>query len=151
MLVGVPTGFAYPDLYRSSAAGVVYVLGLEAVQVAVAIACFGLIRPWGEVVPAWFPGLAKKTIPRIIPTVLGAVGAASLAAILGILLLTFARVRSGELEGWVPTDRMSGAERFVLYLAYVPFFVWPVAIAVAVVGYWLRRGYFAEDRHRPVQ
>lgn len=139
MLAGLPTGFAYPELYRGSADGVLYVLGLELVQLLAAVLAFGLIRRWGEVVPRGVPGVGGRTIPWILPTVLGAVGAVVLAAIMVLLLLQFWRVGSGQIEGWLPADGMNAIEATVLYIAYVPFFLWPIAIAVAVVGYGLRR------------
>lgn len=139
MLVGLPTGFAYPELYRDSAGDVFYVLGLELLQVGVAVLCFGLIRPWGEVVPGWVPGLRGRTIPRAVPAAIGIAGLVVLTAMLTAVLLAFQEVASGEREGWHPTDGMSSAELALFYACYVPFFLWPVAIAVAIAGYWLRR------------
>lgn len=139
MLTGVPTGFAYPELYRGSAGGVLYVLGLELVQLLAAVLAFGLIRRWGEVVPRGVPGVGGRTIPWVLPTVVGAVGSVVLGAIMVLLLFQFWLVGSGQVEGWLPTDGMTALEATVLYVAYVPFFLWPIAIAMAVVGYGLRR------------
>lgn len=51
MLSGIDMGFRDAALYRDSAEAAIYVLGLDTVQVLVALLCFGLIRPWSETAP----------------------------------------------------------------------------------------------------
>lgn len=139
MLAGVDTGFAEADFYRSSTETVAYVAALDVVEMGAAILVFGLIRPWGEVVPRWVPGVGGRIIPRYVPTALGAAGAVLLCLVIGSVLVALISVWSGMTDGWTPDAGMSAAERTVLLVAYIPFFCWPIAVCVTVVGYWLRR------------
>lgn len=138
MLSGVDTGFVYADAYRSGA-GALYVLGLEALQVGTAALCLGLYQPWGERVPGWVPGLGGREIPRPLPVVVGALGNAMLYLIIISTLVRFSSRWLGLSEGATPTDAMSTGQVTVLALAYAPMLAWPVALSVALVGYWLRR------------
>lgn len=138
-LPGVDTGFAEAELYRSDAVTVAYVLGLDAAQLVFGGLCLGLVRPWGERLPAWVPGLGGRVIHRAVPTVLGGVGALLLYVIMGELLITFGGVWLGLTEGWTPAAAMSPGQATILGVAYTPFFLWPVALTVALVGYWRRR------------
>ncbi|WP_018353179.1 hypothetical protein [Longispora albida] len=55
-----------------------YVLGLSVVSEALALLSLGLVRWWGEVVPAWVPLLGGRRIPpyaAIVPATLGGIGA----------------------------------------------------------------------------
>ncbi|WP_194949079.1 hypothetical protein [Actinomyces trachealis] len=139
MLAGVDTGFAYADLYRDGGTGTLYVLGLEAVQLGAAALCLGLCYPWGERVPSWVPGLGGRVLPRLLPLVVGAAGNAVLYLVIGSTLLRFSSRWLGLSEGWTPTDGMSAGAVSVLATAYAPMLIWPVALTVALVGYWKRR------------
>ncbi|HLS33173.1 MAG TPA: hypothetical protein VK039_06275 [Brevibacterium sp.] len=139
MLAGLDVGFRDAELYRGSVEAVLYVVGLEAVQILVAVLCFGLIRPWSEVLPRWVPAVGGRTIHRLVPTAVGAVGALALWATLLPLIVALVRTWSGVAEGWTPDIGMSSGERGLLLVAYIPFFLWPIAVSVAVAGYWVRR------------
>lgn len=139
MLAGVETGFAEAADYRASAGTVAYVLGLDAAQFAGAVLCVGLAMSWGERVPAWLPGLGGRRIHRLVPTVLGGLGALLVAYFVVGILVGFGRVWLGLADGWTPDAAMNAAERTVLMVAYAPLLAWPVLIVVAVVGYWRRR------------
>ena len=139
MLAGVDLGLGISDFYRSSAGAIAYVLGLEVVQVLVAVLCFGLIRPWSEIMPRWVPRLGGRKIPRAVPGTIGAVGVLALFYFIGTVLFSLMRSWLGITDGWTPDEGMSTGERVLLFACYVPFFLWPVATAVTVVGYWLRR------------
>ncbi|MGK5640925.1 hypothetical protein ACSNOK_21810 [Streptomyces sp. URMC 126] len=55
-----------------------YVFGLSVVSEALALLSFGLVRGWGEVVPAWIPVVGGKRVPpfaAIVPATLGGLGA----------------------------------------------------------------------------
>lgn len=139
MLIGVETGFEYADLYRSSTAGMLYVLGLVALQLGAGALCLGLYQSWGERVPRWVPGLGGRVIPRLLPVVVGALGNAMLYLVVVSILMLFSSRWLGLTAGPTPTDGMSAGEVTVLALAYAPLLVWPVALSVALVGYWARR------------
>ncbi|SMX65289.1 hypothetical protein BSP109_00185 [Brevibacterium sp. Mu109] len=139
MLSGIDMGFRDAALYRDSAEAAIYVLGLDTVQVLVALLCFGLIRPWSEALPHWIPALGGRTIHRLIPTAVGAVGAIALWSILLSLAVAFTRTWIGATTGWTPDLGMSGGERGLLLVAYIPFFLWPIAVSAVVAGYWVRR------------
>lgn len=139
MLAGADVGLLGAETYRGSAEGIVYVLALEAVQVIVAFLCLGLIRPWGEVVPHWIPVVGSRTIPRLLPTVIGGIGLAVLWPVILNLVVRLSLTWAGIIDGWTPDIGMSAGERALLLASYIPFFVWPFAITVAVAGYWVRR------------
>ena len=139
LLAGLDVGFGLADEVRFSAGGVVYVLGLEVLTLLVAVAGFGLIRPWGEVVPRWVPRLGGRTIPPLVPLIVGGIGTVVLLGLIGSVLVKFVLAWTGVVPGWTPDVGMSAGERAVLLACYIPFFVWPVAIAVALIGYGRRR------------
>lgn len=138
MLAGVDVGFADVEQFRSSAGGVGYVLTLEIVSVLAAILCFGLIRPWGERVPGWLPG-AGRAIPRWLPLTLGTIGVIVMVILLGQTLADIVAGALGDTDAWQPYAGMSPGQ-LVLWLAcYIPFYTWPIAVAVTLIGYWVRR------------
>ncbi len=139
MLVGVDTGFMYAQFYRDGGAGTAYVLRLEAIQLGAAALCLGLCHSWGERVPRWVPGLGGRVIPRPLPVIVGGLGDALLYVIIGGTAARFASRWLGITEGLTPTDGMSPGAIAVLALAYAPMLIWPVALTVALVGYWKRR------------
>ena len=138
-MAGADVGFGYAYLYRGSAGGIVYVLALESVQVGAAIACVGLCRPWSERVPGWVPGLGGRTIPRRLPMVLGGIGNALLYLIVYYVATRFALAALSRPPGWTPAQGMSTGQTWVLALCYAPMLLWPVALTVALIGYWRRR------------
>src|SRR5699024_4715587 len=102
MLAGLDVGFRDAELYRGSVEAVLYVVGLEAVQILVAVLCFGLIRPWSEVLPRWVPAVGRRAIHPPVPTTGGAVGAPApwgppLPRSAGPL-----RPAAGGAHGWTP-------------------------------------------------
>ena len=148
MLAGVDVGFGLSGEVRESAAGIGYVLGLEVLTVLVAVLGFGLIRRWGEVVPGWVPRLGGRTIPPLVPIIVGGIGSAVLLGLIGSMLATFVLAWTGTVPGWTPDVGMTAGERAFLLTCYVPFFLWPVAIAVALIGYARRRLGTRPDRTR---
>ncbi|SMX80700.1 hypothetical protein BC102111_01777 [Brevibacterium casei CIP 102111] len=139
MLAGVDVGFGLSGEVRESAAGIGYVLGLEVLTVLVAVLGFGLIRRWGEVVPGWVPRLGGRTIPPLVPIIVGGIGSAVLLGLIGSVLAKFVLAWTGTVPGWTPDVGMTAGERAFLLTCYVPFFLWPVAIASALIGYAGRR------------
>ncbi|WP_250289503.1 hypothetical protein [Streptomyces atroolivaceus] len=65
------------DMPSSLWVSVPYVFGLSLITEALALLSFGLVRGWGEVVPAWLPFLGGKRVApsaAIIPAALGGLG-----------------------------------------------------------------------------
>lgn len=139
MLAGVDTGFAEAEDFRSDRTLTMYVLGLDATELAGGLLCLGLVQRWGEIVPRWVPGLRGRTIHRLVPVVLGGLGAAALYLLFTQMLWVFGRSWLGYTDAWTPTDGMSTAQTTVLALCYAPFVLWPGALTIALVGYWRRR------------
>lgn len=148
MLAGVDVGFGLTGEVQESASAIGYVLGLEVLTVLVAVLGFGLIRRWGEVVPGWVPRLGGRTIPPLVPIIVGGIGSAVLLGLIGSVLATFVLAWTGTVPGWTPDVGMTAGERAFLLTCYVPFFLWPVAIAVALIGYARRRLGTRPDRTR---
>lgn len=128
MLAGVETGFADADWYRAEGARIAYVLGLDALQLAGALLCLALARPWGERVPRFVPGLGGRAIHRLVSMALGGAGAAALYLIMGQLLVGYGSVWLGLRDGWTPAAGMDEAEAIILGLAYAPLFCWPLVL-----------------------
>lgn len=139
MLAGVDTGFAEAADFRGDRGLTAYVLALDAAQLLGAVLCVGLAQPWGERWPRWVPGLGGKVIHRLGPTAAGGAAAALLTVLLGGLLISFGGAWTGATDAWTPDRGMSAGQRTVLGLCYAPLFCWPVALGVALVGYWRRR------------
>lgn len=146
MLAGADTGFAEAEQFRSNTGLTGYVISLEVAQLTAATLCVGLASRWGERVPAWVPGLGGRRIHRLLPTVLGSLGALTTAGLLWPLLASFTGSWLGLTDAWTPDRAMDSGQRLVMWLCYGPLFLWPVLIMVAVAGYWRRR---EPDRRQP--
>ena len=67
-----------------------YIGGLSVMSELFALACFSLVRPWGEVAPRWIPVYGGKRVPPylvIVPAMTG--GLAITALLVGWILTTF--------------------------------------------------------------
>lgn len=145
MLAGADTGFSQAQDYRSSTGAILYVLGLEVIQVGAAVACLGLYRPWGERLPQWLPAIGGRIIHRLVPTTIGSIGAVLLSTIVAAFALLFLLVGTGLLDAQTPADGMSGLQATAMAACYAPMLLWPPALIVGLVGYWRRR---APRQHR---
>ncbi|GAA4239492.1 hypothetical protein GCM10022254_59820 [Actinomadura meridiana] len=133
--LGVPMGFAgegdgfidFPDPI-----GTPYVFALSLVSEFFAMLALGLVRPWGEVFPRWFPLVGGRRVP-----VAFAVGAASLgaAAVTAITLFGASGWSDAMSEDGTPT----GFQKVVMTAAYAPLLAWGPLLAVLTVHYFLRR------------
>ncbi|MEU1820312.1 hypothetical protein ABZ543_34815 [Streptomyces roseifaciens] len=63
-------------------ANVAYVCALSALTESAALLCRGLVRPWGEVVPRWVPGIGGRRIPPLVAVVPAALGGLVLTGLL---------------------------------------------------------------------
>lgn len=138
MISGVETGFADAAFYYGAFGNTAYVLGLDAAQLLGGFLCLGLAQRWGERVPKVIPVLGGRVIHRLVPTVLGWLAFA--AIVVGILALGIQfGIAWGSGTGWTPDAGMNPTERTMLAACYLPLLAWPPALAVALLGYWMRR------------
>ncbi|WP_282689071.1 MULTISPECIES: hypothetical protein [unclassified Streptomyces] len=115
-----------------------YVLGLSVLTEVIAILTVGLVRGWGEVVPAWIPligGRRVRPLAAFVPAVLGGL----------ILTVLFTAVPLGDdrsltLYGVVDNvGYSSDAWELLATVCVAPIAAWgPVTIALAI-AYYRRR------------
>jgi hypothetical protein len=106
----------------------VYVLSLSVVSEALALLSFGLVRRWGEVVPAWIPVIGGRRVPPLAAVLPAVAGSVALTAIFGEAAIDM-MVRGGAefAGGW-------GAA--LLVACYLPLLLWgPLLFALAVSYY----------------
>jgi hypothetical protein len=132
---GVTLGFARADLEADGipGRGTVMVVCLTVLTEALALLTLGLVKPWGEVVPRWVPGLRGRRVPPVAAVVPAAIG--------GILLtMIWAFALSGVLTGRL--DEITGTGWRVLMIAcYLPTLLWgPLLLWVTWQYHWRRRG-----------
>lgn len=150
MLAGVDVGFREAPQFRADPRLVLYVLALDGVEILVALACLGLILPWGERCPRWAPRVGGRVIPRIVPTAIGTAGLVTMLVIWTAMASAFIPAWMGRTDNWTPDAGMSTGQRAFLLLCYLPFAVWPAAIAAALIGYWRRRAPRDDESHGAV-
>jgi hypothetical protein len=109
-----------------------YILSLTVISEALALLTFGLVRPWGEVVPGWIPFLGGRRIPVMAAAVPAGLGALAVTAV-----WTFATVNSPNLANG-PVG-LSGLSLWAVYVCYAPLLAWGPLLAVVTVAYYRRR------------
>lgn len=109
-----------------------YILSLTVISEALALLTFGLVRPWGEVLPGWIPLLGGRRIP-----VMAAVVPAALGAFAVSVIWTFATVNSPNLADG--SAGLGGAALWAVYVCYAPLLAWGPLLALVTVAYYRRR------------
>jgi hypothetical protein len=107
------------------------IVGLSVVAESAALLTLGLVRPWGERVPDWFPVIGGRRIPPMAVVVPAALGALALAAIWGYAFRDF-----GSLDGIEYSHSFWGA---LLVACYAPLILWAPLLAAVTWAYWRRR------------
>lgn len=108
----------------------VYLICLSLTIEGCALLAFGLVRPWGERAPRWFPVIAGRRVPpRLVVA----------AAATGTVLVTFIA-----LMFFVPADSISDLEatdagRAVAVACYLPLLLWGPLLGALTIGYHRRR------------
>ncbi len=112
--------------------GTAMVVFLTAVTEALALLTFALVRPWGEVVPAWVPRLGGRRIPPAAVFIPAAVG--------GVLLnVLWIYAEIGLFTGRVD-DFAGGNGWWVLMVAcYLPALLWGPLLLLVTYLYRRRR------------
>jgi hypothetical protein len=130
---GVSMGFSRATLEAQGfpGRGTVMVVLLTLLTEALALLSFGLVRPWGEVVPAWVPWLRGRRVPPV-PVVV--------AATTGGLLLTaiWAFALHGVFTGRL--DEVHGRGWHALVVAcYTPAILWGPLLLLVTYAFYRRR------------
>lgn len=130
---GVDVGFTgeLGETYQGPAI-MTYVLILTVVSQAAACLTLGLVRPWGEVVPAWIPRWGGRPVPplaAIIPACLGAVAVMGLCASVTLS-------PDGPLDH---PDFPHGTAGLVMDACYAPLLAWGPLVVLTTLAYARRR------------
>ncbi|WP_327587841.1 hypothetical protein OHA25_13230 [Nonomuraea sp. NBC_00507] len=113
---------------------IAYVWILTIASQCAAFLAFGLVRPWGEVVPQWVPLLGGRRIPPPAVIITAGIGGTAVT----LLCVGVALVPSGPLTN---PDFPQGAARTIMNLCYAPLLAWgPLIIALTAA--------YAHRRHR---
>ena len=133
---GFPMGFSRAAMEASDIPGwgSAWVFFLTVFTEALALLTIGLVRPWGEVVPAWVPRLGGRRIPPA-----AVVAPATAGGILLIVIWGFAvgRLFVGTVEGFT-----GGTGWWVLLVScYLPALLWgPLLLCVTYLYHRRRAG-----------
>jgi hypothetical protein len=109
----------------------VYIVFLSLFSEAVALTAFGLVKPWGEVVPRWIPLIGGRRVApyaAIIPATLGAL------SLIAIWSFAFRGVFGGN---FIPFA--NDTAEAVMITCYAPLYLWGPALLVLTWAYWRRR------------
>ncbi|MDN4075286.1 hypothetical protein [Fictibacillus terranigra] len=125
-LLGIPLGVT-KELYQSlQDSGAVWAgAGLALVSIGGAVLTHGLIKPWGETFPRWFPFWSGKRVP---------VAAAVVPAGFVCILLTVSGIQVFFQFVWSPDFENWGASTPLLLMP-----IWGIALGVATMFYYFRR------------
>lgn len=131
--VGAPLGWSDAQLTAQQipGSGTVYVFALSALSIGAATLTLGLVRPWGERVPARIPLVGGKRVPVAIPVALAVAGAAVIGAICVLSVVNWAQVSGFD-------DRTSGWA-LLMAACYLPALFWSPLLLAATWAYWRRR------------
>ncbi|GAB4001042.1 hypothetical protein GCM10029992_35160 [Glycomyces albus] len=123
----------------------IYVIAvLPTVQLGFALLTIGLIRPWGEVLPRWIPGLGGRRVP-----VGFAISAATTGAVLVAVVFTLGKFPDVMMSFWnqLGLDRPPGGRPipegcsrpgWEVLRWYLPMALWP-PLLLAVTWHYRRR------------
>ncbi|MCX5377298.1 hypothetical protein [Streptomyces sp. NBC_00091] len=116
-----------------------YVLSLSLVAECLALLTLGLVRPWGERLPAWVPFAGGRVVPvraAVVPASIGAFLATALGAYATLnYIFHFVPPLNDNGEAF-PT---SGPGAWALWACYVPILAWGPLLAVVTRAYYVRR------------
>ena len=133
MAVGMPVGVSDEvrlELYGFPGWGTAYVFGLTLLLLGLALLSLGLVRPWGEVPPQWFPFVGGKDVPPL---------AAVVPAGAGAMAVTVLWVRAfSSLDQICDFYGLEGAARAGMIACYSPLLLWGPLLAAVTVSYSMR-------------
>jgi hypothetical protein len=136
--LGVPLGFSATALEADGMPGwgTVWVVFLTLLTEALALLSLGLVRPWGEVVPDWVPGLAGRRIPPLPVVLVSGTGGVVLT-----VMWTFAFLGLLPVTGLDRVDHFTGGPgwRTLLIACYAPALLWGPILLWLSYAYHRRR------------
>lgn len=109
-----------------------YMWVLNVASLAAACLTLGLVRPWGERVPNWVPGLAGRRLPPLVVIVPASLGAVALTVLCAMVTL----IPGGPLDN---PDFPRGIAGMLMGLCYAPLLAWGPLVAVLTIAYARRR------------
>ncbi|MER0247243.1 hypothetical protein AAHZ94_35855 [Streptomyces sp. HSW2009] len=135
--MGIDTDEPMPSAWIT----VPYIFGLSLTTEAFALLCFGLVRSWGEVVPAWVPFIGGRRVApwaALVPATLGGIAATALW-VPGVL-------------GWFGTgdsaDYTSTGWEILAKVCIAPGTLWGPLVLVLTYAYYQRRCRPATDQEQ---
>lgn len=134
--VGIPVGFSgeLADVYGAPGWITPYVILLSVAAEGLALLTIGLVRPWGERVPVWMPGIGGKRIPTMAAVIPAAIGAVVITFInWSSALMWFGPENNGDPEA------PHGFAGFIMAVCYAPLLAWGPLLAAVTVAYYRRR------------
>ncbi|MBZ4318100.1 hypothetical protein [Streptomyces huiliensis] len=135
MAVGIPVGWSgqLAEDWQPSPENFFYITLLTVVTETLAFLTLGLVRPWGERLPRWFPFLGGRRVPVWAAAVPAGLGALAVAA---VTLPMFWGGMPADAGG---SDAPQGVAALVMNACYVPLLLWGPLVAVVTVAYCRRR------------
>jgi len=132
--LGVPLGWTEDQLRSQDipGSGTWYVIGLSVVSVAAAALTLGLVRPWGERLPAAVPMLGGRRLPTLAVTFLAVAGALTVTAISLLSMLNWEHV-----SGFAGRTWSTGG--LLMIVCYLPALFWGPLLLAVTWAYWRRR------------
>jgi hypothetical protein len=106
-----------------------YILSLSVMGEGLALATLGLVRPWGEVVPRWVPGLGGRPIPVMVPVTIAGAGSVATTAVCGYAAYQWA----------VRPPRFTRLQKTVVTACYAPLLAWGPLLGAVTASYYRRR------------
>lgn len=134
--LGVPVGFSgeLAELYAAPGWITPYVIALSLLAEGLALLTLGLVRPWGERVPARVPRLGGRPIPLLAAVVPAALG----AVVITTINWTSAAMWFGPENNGDP-HAPHGVAGFVMAACYAPLLLWGPLLGAVTVAYYRRR------------
>jgi hypothetical protein len=117
-----------------------YIVGLTLFSEAVALTAFGLVKPWGEVVPRWIPLIGGRRVApyaAIIPATIGGL------ALIAIWTYGFRDVFSKDFMSF----SNDGAAALMIS-CYAPLYLWGPLLLVLTWAFYRRRHEDQRQRSR---
>ncbi|NES12940.1 MULTISPECIES: hypothetical protein [Micromonospora] len=132
LVAGVPIGASAHGVPVHLGVGEsVYIVALSLVSEALALLAFGLVRPWGEVLPRWLPLLGARRVPPLFAVTVATAGAVALTLIWGYAAWGVV-VDGNDLD-------FSPAGFALLVACYLPLLLWGPLLLALTVAYHHRR------------
>jgi hypothetical protein len=138
-LVGLGVDLGWSDAHLRSqhipGSGTLYVIGLTVGSLALAVLTFGLVRPWGQVLPRWLPLVGGRRVPPSLTVGLALAGVALLS-----LIVVQSVLNRDAVSGFSDDPRSAWARLMVA--CYLPAVLWPLLLLAVTIDFWHRQ------RHR---